>query len=219
MEPSPEQIVYELRIHLEEAESRAWDALSRYKFQQFGYWAAIWVHLNRISGGNRPNPWRELVFAAREAENQAMSGVATCRVCGCTDDEACEGGCYWVEDPEGLGDLCSTCLIELHEKFEAAVQAECRRCAEESGLKRPEDCQAEGICTLWPHRPGANREEAKAERDALQARVEKLEVAIRAECCRCAMHNKDLGRAEGCRYDTCPLWPHRPGAEKEGAKS
>lgn len=27
-----------------------------------------------------------------------------CRVCGCTDEWACEGGCYWVEE-----DLCSTC--------------------------------------------------------------------------------------------------------------
>jgi hypothetical protein len=35
--------------------------------------------------------------------------VAACRVCGCTDDEACEGGCWWVEDPQGLGDLCSAC--------------------------------------------------------------------------------------------------------------
>ena len=35
--------------------------------------------------------------------------VPTCRVCGCTDDEACEGGCSWVEDPEGIGELCSTC--------------------------------------------------------------------------------------------------------------
>lgn len=33
--------------------------------------------------------------------------VPRCRVCGCTEDEPCEGGCYWVEDPEGLGDLCS----------------------------------------------------------------------------------------------------------------
>lgn len=33
----------------------------------------------------------------------------TCRVCGCTDFEACEGGCVWVEDPAGLGDLCSSC--------------------------------------------------------------------------------------------------------------
>jgi len=27
-----------------------------------------------------------------------------CRVCGCTDDDACEDGCSWVED-----DLCSSC--------------------------------------------------------------------------------------------------------------
>lgn len=27
-----------------------------------------------------------------------------CRVCGCTDLHACEGGCYWVEP-----DLCSQC--------------------------------------------------------------------------------------------------------------
>lgn len=35
---------------------------------------------------------------------------AKCRVCGCTDDHACEGGCYWVEK-----DLCSTC-------YEASVE-------------------------------------------------------------------------------------------------
>ncbi len=29
----------------------------------------------------------------------------TCRVCGCTDDHACPGGCYWVEE-----DLCSECV-------------------------------------------------------------------------------------------------------------
>jgi hypothetical protein len=33
-----------------------------------------------------------------------------CRVCGCTDQQACERGCVWVEDPIGLGDLCSSCL-------------------------------------------------------------------------------------------------------------
>ena len=27
-----------------------------------------------------------------------------CRICGCTWNNACEGGCYWVED-----DLCSQC--------------------------------------------------------------------------------------------------------------
>ncbi len=29
---------------------------------------------------------------------------AKCRVCGCTDERACPGGCYWVEP-----DLCSRC--------------------------------------------------------------------------------------------------------------
>lgn len=28
-----------------------------------------------------------------------------CRICGCTDDNACPGGCYWVEE-----DLCSKCV-------------------------------------------------------------------------------------------------------------
>jgi hypothetical protein len=27
-----------------------------------------------------------------------------CRNCGCSDDRACPGGCYWIED-----DLCSRC--------------------------------------------------------------------------------------------------------------
>ena len=28
-----------------------------------------------------------------------------CRVCGCTQNNACPGGCYWVEE-----DLCSACV-------------------------------------------------------------------------------------------------------------
>jgi hypothetical protein len=32
-----------------------------------------------------------------------------CRVCGCTWDRGCPGGCWWVVDPEGKGDLCSAC--------------------------------------------------------------------------------------------------------------
>ncbi|HEX3539613.1 MAG TPA: hypothetical protein VHT75_04140, partial [Acidimicrobiales bacterium] len=33
------------------------------------------------------------------------TSVRSCRACGCTDAEACDGGCSWVED-----DLCSECL-------------------------------------------------------------------------------------------------------------
>lgn len=32
-------------------------------------------------------------------------GLQTCRVCGCTEEAGCEGGCTWVED-----DLCSSCV-------------------------------------------------------------------------------------------------------------
>lgn len=32
-----------------------------------------------------------------------------CEICGCTDEEACEGGCTWVsEDPA----VCSNCALE-----------------------------------------------------------------------------------------------------------
>lgn len=56
---------------LDEAEEKAWDSLARYKFQMFGYWAAIWVHLNRIGNFNRPNPWKSLVHAARQSKAHA----------------------------------------------------------------------------------------------------------------------------------------------------
>lgn len=60
----------ELDEHIVEAEAKAWESLARYKFQMFGYWAAIWVHLNRISGQQRPNPWSGLVVAARNHQTE-----------------------------------------------------------------------------------------------------------------------------------------------------
>lgn len=35
---------------------------------------------------------------------EAGANPGVCRVCGCTDEHACPGGCYWVEV-----DLCSVC--------------------------------------------------------------------------------------------------------------
>lgn len=34
-----------------------------------------------------------------------------CRVCGCTQYNACEGGCYWVKE-----DLCSKCAEKMIEE-------------------------------------------------------------------------------------------------------
>jgi hypothetical protein len=63
------QVVLTRKIEsaMQEAERKAWDSLARYKFQMFGYWAAIWVHLNHIAGTRLPNPFRLLVANAREA--------------------------------------------------------------------------------------------------------------------------------------------------------
>lgn len=54
-----------LEKELNVAEKKALDSLARYKFQMFGYWAAMWVHLNRLGEFNRPNPFKELVKTAK----------------------------------------------------------------------------------------------------------------------------------------------------------
>lgn len=56
---------YNFNKDLENAERKAWEALSRYKFVMFGYWAAIWVHVNRMSGAKRKNPFAIVVKVAR----------------------------------------------------------------------------------------------------------------------------------------------------------
>lgn len=54
-----------LAKEIDEAERKALDSLARYKFQMFGYWAAIWVHLNRLEGKGRKSPFAQLVKTAR----------------------------------------------------------------------------------------------------------------------------------------------------------
>lgn len=65
-----------LRKDLMEAERKAFDSLARYKFQMFGYWAAIWVHLNRALGEKRPSPFYRLVNLARTIHS-AKQGYRT----------------------------------------------------------------------------------------------------------------------------------------------
>ncbi len=35
--------------------------------------------------------------------------IQRCRVCGCDQEHACKGGCYWIED-----DLCSQCYEKMN---------------------------------------------------------------------------------------------------------
>lgn len=43
--------------------------------------------------------------------------VPACRVCGCTDDRACPGGCAWVE-----ADLCTSCVGGFEPEAEPAAR-------------------------------------------------------------------------------------------------
>lgn len=52
---------------------------------------------------------RSTITPALAAELEEMAGVKrVCRECGCTEDNACEGPCYWVEL-----DLCSACSFRV----------------------------------------------------------------------------------------------------------
>jgi hypothetical protein len=51
---------------------------------------------------------RDIVSALRAAADGIEDDVARCGVCGCTENEACDGGCHWVPDPQ-MDDLCSRC--------------------------------------------------------------------------------------------------------------
>ena len=56
---------------LADAEQNASTALGRYKFVLFGYWCGVWVHLKRIDGARRADPWTALVRHVREQQAQA----------------------------------------------------------------------------------------------------------------------------------------------------
>lgn len=78
-----------------------------------------------------------LAEAWRMGADVACNGLAerrTCRICGCWDQEACEGGCWRVED-----DLCSSCQTvagpandaadaELEPEARSAVSVSVSRC-------------------------------------------------------------------------------------------
>ncbi|MCZ7414276.1 hypothetical protein [Streptomyces sp. WMMC897] len=63
----------------------------------------------------------------RRPPQSVDDGVAVCVVCGCTEDAACEGGCWWVPNPHGV-DLCSACSPVPGERAELArLRAQVRR--------------------------------------------------------------------------------------------
>jgi len=63
--------------------------------------------------GGLPQGWVKKEFPERSFFlcPECQEDVQICRVCGCSNEDPCEGGCYWVEE-----DLCSACAKKLEEK-------------------------------------------------------------------------------------------------------
>lgn len=57
------------------AYEQAIDSMTRYKFMMFGYWAAIWVHLNNLSNEKEPNPFKPFVHQARRLQQSEYKEV------------------------------------------------------------------------------------------------------------------------------------------------
>ena len=51
---------------MKDAETKAWEALSGYKFWMFGYHAARWVTYNRLLDKPLPSPFKAVVQLARQ---------------------------------------------------------------------------------------------------------------------------------------------------------
>lgn len=49
--------------------------------------------------------------AHRAIDQVLLEIVRTCHACGCTDERACFGGCWWINDV-GAPDLCSSCSTD-----------------------------------------------------------------------------------------------------------
>ena len=55
-----------LEYERDKAKEKALNSLSRYKFQMFGYWAGVWVHMNRLCDKQQQNPFKDLIKLAKE---------------------------------------------------------------------------------------------------------------------------------------------------------
>ena len=68
-EDSPFEIAFRnVQAARDEAERKAWDSLSRYKFEMFGYWASAWVKYNQLMPREHKlgNPFGSAVKLARQ---------------------------------------------------------------------------------------------------------------------------------------------------------
>lgn len=59
---------FDVEGHMEELRRKALDALGRYKFWMFGYYASQWVKINKVLGLKLRNPFIEFVKLAKKTK-------------------------------------------------------------------------------------------------------------------------------------------------------
>lgn len=133
-----------------EAERKAWQSLARYKFWMFGYWAGVWVHLNRIrgnvTGARKANPFVDLVRMARE--KLAKNAFLVLFLVGAAstipqDGRSQEGGLSYpyqsmiraAADKHSLPECLLAAVVEVESGFDP---------------RRVSSCGAIGLCQLMP---------------------------------------------------------------------
>jgi hypothetical protein len=84
-----------------------------------------------------------------------------CFWCGCTDEQACAGGCAWVPGPIDEGDLCSRCAAEL--ALLAAALDDAAAYRELRGSARCEACASAGDGRCAGHQSDERRSAAYRE--------------------------------------------------------
>ena len=96
---------------------------------------------------NAPQELLDRVTAMAEDLDQlgidvTLELIRTCRVCGCTDERACLGGCWWLDDQD---DVCSSCAPFADSVVDARARFAHREGSERSdGTEGAIDQQDEG---------------------------------------------------------------------------
>lgn len=54
---------------MEQAERKAWEALGKFRFAEFGHYASLWASLHRASGARLTNPFSGVAILARQRLN------------------------------------------------------------------------------------------------------------------------------------------------------
>lgn len=80
-----------------------------------------------------------MIGATGTPDKVDLDDVTTCFVCGCTDEVACPGGCWWAANDEDNGlEVCNRCVELRDDLIGAGMPMTLEQLAERTGEERDE---------------------------------------------------------------------------------